>query len=371
MVDYYEALLHSYRALIRKSGYLADPNARSYVFAYVKDRFRSRDCLRKRNVLCQRQALANARKGVSILDRAITGDPTALKKVLAHTYGRAGKRRRELLSQVQKADASAALRASSNLSNDGPKVASGLREVQTRPRYLPQLPPVRGSQLESLLHSHMKHRGLDVRRGSVRSLAPKIPELNIWGRPMPMCRQRNMVKKWLAQTLDSVMPPLPPDEWERLRDLASGSLGIPKAPPRRVRPVEPNTSFDSDVLSFLSRPSWLIDGKNELVYCKTTGQLSITPGEPPVPRRMSSRSHRRIYAGLWSHTPRIDYDEGQKKWQITWGGYISALPRKLPAASSHGPEYFTLPANGLVRAARSKRGRGGKGIIDGASEVKR
>ncbi|KAL9041235.1 MAG: hypothetical protein Q9180_001411, partial [Flavoplaca navasiana] len=111
--DHQETIL-LYRALLRQCTYLPDSAARRYMWSHIVDRFHAyytkaklpdgRTVIRKTKALDEKrlaEALKDARKSLKYLQRANDGHIQNLRTVLDMTYGRVGKRRRQLISKLQ------------------------------------------------------------------------------------------------------------------------------------------------------------------------------------------------------------------------------------------------------------------------------
>ncbi|OTA31980.1 hypothetical protein BTJ68_07312 [Hortaea werneckii EXF-2000] len=165
------------------------------------------------------------------------------------TYGRVGRRRRELLGRLLSARPHQGLEEESTSEtaheegtiNDAGRTAADTRPSSTKPPgarevndgswtyYVPDFTP----QLQALLQSQLQHPPPHLTRPLLRRMAPRFKELNSWKRPMPLNRVKNQTKDWYAGTLARVHPPLPTQEWCRLRDLASGTKSEPQVPRRK------------------------------------------------------------------------------------------------------------------------------------------
>ena len=284
--------LHLYRALLRQCSYLPDSAARNFFHNHVVSRFRqyhpprfiSADCRGKRRLqlVKERQPilLKTARKGLLFMQHANDGHPRHLGKVLAMTYGRIGKRRHELLRALRVPDVPsnhAAVQAMSNAASQG----------------LPQP----SQQLNALIKAQASKKLSFFSRPNRPSLGPSIPEKNAWGRPMPMKRVRNLKRRWYGQTLDRVMPPLPEDEWTRLRDLAFGKTRWEGPKPRRGSAKD--SGFIDEVLS---------------------GSLKGGTRFVSRPHQITERYMRRLWAKIFAQCPIMKRDESRKHgWNIRWG----------------------------------------------------
>ena len=163
-------------------------------------------------------------------------------------------------------------------------------------------------QLRALLRSQIQTSPPGLTRPNPRRLQPDIPTLNSWLRPMPQNRIKNMRQKHYALLLERTLPPLPTDEWYRLRDLASGKARVESVIPRRKSSSTINANHDRHELR---------DGALETVmqYSKVPKNVfgnrdahTITP-----------RFMRRLYAQVFSQCPLMEWDAGREQWKVIWG----------------------------------------------------
>jgi len=220
--------IHLFRALLRQCTYLPDPASRVFVEGHVVSRFRAyhpgstlpaTSHRKKPSHPVEQRRLAllkTARRSLLYLQRANDGHPQHLGNILSTTYGRLGKRRHQLLKGLKTPDIPVDQAAIERLSDPN---SQGV--------------PQPSQQLLALVKSQAKRRRSPFSRSNTPTLAPQIPQKNSWGRPMPVKRVRNIKRRWYAQALDRIMPPLPEVEWERLRKLASGESPWEGHVPRR------------------------------------------------------------------------------------------------------------------------------------------
>lgn len=323
-----EEARHVLRSILRECTYLPDAQSRKWVAQHTLARFRKYEYKAwKANEKAWlderlRGRLKEARQAFALLRRANEGERKCLSKVLFWTYGRTGKRRHELMEPllpVKGRDETEKLIRSDNEKG----VGEGLEIAQTmsgmeieqgksdlvkgsfattiKSTFTPDLTP----QLHALLASQIKASPPDLTRPNPRRLTPDIPVLNSWQRPMPQKRVKNMQKKHYAHLLDRVLPPLPTEEWERLRDLASGARKVQCAPPRR------RISTGTDVLEMVVR-----FGKVPEKVFENRDAHAITP-----------RYMQRLYAQIFSQCPRMDWDVEESRWNVTWGeNALYAIP---------------------------------------------
>ncbi len=181
-------------------------------------------------------------------------------------------------------------------------------------------------QLHALLRSQMKVAPPALTRRNPRRLELVIPELNNWLRPMPQVRIRNMKQKHYADLLDRVLPPLPAEEWRRLRDLASGKTAIEAIKSRRI-----SSSHTPDDLAVGGSALEMVVMHNKI----PSKAFDSKEGHTITPRFM-----RRLYAEILSQCPHMELAAGSAdRWVVTWGGRAAAemgstLGRSVPDTSS-------------------------------------
>ncbi|KZF23353.1 hypothetical protein L228DRAFT_246117 [Xylona heveae TC161] len=285
--------LHLLRSLLRECTYLPDPAARTYFHQYILQRFRKHTQENQSaasDSVRITQLLRSARRGLSVLQRANNGELKHLQKVLMHTYGRSGKRRRELLAEVSQSDIPADQNALETVRNNAQNKASGFTP---------------STRLLALAKSHQKRPSAELGKSSIKRLSPKIPETNIWGRRFPECRARNMRRKWFAGLLEKIQPPLPRHEWDRLCALATGKQKIfPFEMPQRRSCLN---ASDSSALAKVA--SW------------RTGASPFYPKKDMIeqPHVLTSRFMRRLWARIFMQTPTMSQDLSGKEWRVEWG----------------------------------------------------
>ena len=289
------AVLHLFRGLLRESTYLPDPAARQYLHGHIVARFRDyhpRSTLpfssrRQKSVALVQQRLPSllrsARRGLVFLCRANDGHVRHLAKILAMTYGRVGKRRHELLEDLKIPDIPVDQAAVEKLSEPA-------NQAVPRP----------SEKLMALVKSQAKRRLLPFSRSNTPRLKPEIPEVNSWGRPMPIRRVRNFKRRWYAETLDRIMPPLPEAEWDRLRMRASGQLPLRSPVARRKWAGGPDD-----------------EGHRPLVGERIKSSLK---GARSNPHRITSRYMRRLWAKISAQCPLMKPNAATRSgWEVSWG----------------------------------------------------
>ncbi|KAF2861571.1 hypothetical protein K470DRAFT_200423, partial [Piedraia hortae CBS 480.64] len=264
-----------YRSILREASYLPDSFVRLWVRAYASHHFH-KTAHRTSNHFPPFQKLHQARQSLYLLSRANKGHHPSLLKLLLHVYGRTGRRRRELLQP---------LLSRSNKSQHLYVPVPTAKEVNAGrlDPYIPQIKP----QLRALIDSQARHPPPHLTRPMLRHVMPNVEERTAWLRPMPLCRVRNVVRRWYANTLERLHPPLPEEEWFRLKALAEGRAWEVQVQRRvRVGTKEAISPLDL-VVGERMPPCWLVGGKGEEM-----GELK-------------RRKMRRLWATVFEQCPRM------------------------------------------------------------------
>jgi len=314
------------RSILREATYLPDSEARRYIRAYAVARFRDyRHGSKPSDVLRSRRdaKIKEARKGLSVLQRAAAGHFKCFQKVLLLAYGRTGRRRHELMrpllevsDEVSTARSTAREASATPVDDEGPSTASEKSFDVTS--VLDKLPRLNG-KLRTLLMSQMNEASPDVTRKNPKHIyqfQPQIPEMNAWKRPMPISRQVNMTKTWYARTLDRVSPPLPKEDWHRLKRLA---LDGPSPEDRQVARRKPAIVLKGPLQSGSSRPVT----SAAQVPLSALGIELTRPGKritrSIAPRKLSDRQLRRLFTWIYAQCPLMHWMSEQGHWKIEWG----------------------------------------------------
>ena len=319
-----QRLLHLFRALLRQCTYLPDPAARKYLHSHVVSRFRDyhpknavsetkRDGKHMQLIQQRRPVLIKtARKGLLYLRRANDGHPLHLGKILSMTYGRVGKRRHLLLKSLKIPDIPIDEAAVKRLSD---------------PRE--QGVPHPSQQLMALIWSQ-SHRKLSLfSKSSHPTRVPDIPEKNSWGRPMPVRRVRNMKRRWYAEALNRIMPPLPEEDWNKLRKLASGETPWEGPVPRRG--PDSTAGFKHDLMRY--------------------------PGLVSSPHDLTPRYMKRLWAKIFAQCPLMRPNASRRGgWEILWGETRDAKRLALPLKSngSMSPMFQGVDEQGKIPRKRKE-----------------
>ena len=289
------AVLHIFRALLRQCTYLPDPAARRYMHSHIVSRFRDYHPRSTLSSTSQRQKppalvqqrlpdlMRTARRSLIFLRRANDGHIRHLGRILAMTYGRIGKRRHQLLYNLKI-----------------PDVPVDQSEVKKLLEPGNQAVPHPSKQLMALVKSQAKRKTSHFARSNTPRIEPEIPQENKWGRPMPIKRVRNYKRRWYAQTLDRIMPPLPHAEWEELLMRGSGQLPWEGPVTRRKWAGGPDD-----------------EGQTHLVGEKVKGPTKTTRSNP---HRITRSYMRRLWAKISANCPLMKPNvESKSGWDVVWG----------------------------------------------------
>ena len=220
---------HVLRTILRECSYLPDSFAADYIRNHAFSRFRTNEykAWRNRNQFesQDKSRRKEARSVISTLQRANDGERRCMLKVLHTAYGRIGKRRHELIRPIVYVEGQdEILSEGSKAVGDASGAARPKEKAAAKTKLAPTTPLDLTPQLRALLTSQIQAKPPCLARTTLRSVEPSISTLNSWLQPMPQNRIRNARKKHYAMLLDRVQAPLPAEEWERLRDLATGRL---------------------------------------------------------------------------------------------------------------------------------------------------
>ncbi|KAI1911951.1 hypothetical protein LOZ58_006634 [Ophidiomyces ophidiicola] len=272
---------HLYRSLLRECTYLPDPIATEYMRRYIRSGFRESASAGRGHRLKPIEEFhrhRRFRKLLSLLHRANEGYLRPLERVLLLSYGRLGKRRRELMSPLIPPSTQ---KQTFDDDWEAPSALLALVKDQCRHRQIVELKFKR----------------------NIKAFEPPIPKENAWGRPTPVKRRANIRRKWYQLLINSVFPVLPDQEWKTLQGLASGRepWTLPK---RRKAPK------DLQPKSLLS-PEFIVFGP---------------PKGPTFAPYQKGRPHyitRKLMANLWKTvctlTPTMAWNETKCAWSIKWG----------------------------------------------------
>jgi hypothetical protein len=364
--------IHLLRALLREATYLPDAVARQYFHGYIVNRFRAYQprqdattsiVYRHRNV--QRRALSiitertdkvqkKAQKGLHYLRRANQGEIPCLKKVLHFAYGRMGKRKYALLGHVLKPDPimdGGKVLAASEIGGptplqelyysdkqwlqyfDAPKPGTnGMQVINISDRY---------SRLRAVIKSQYQ-RGVSINR-ELKGPAMKTPVHNIWMRPMPIKRARNNVRRWYAETMTRLLPPLPAEEWDKIKAMIEGSEKM-----SLVRHRTPATSSSSVTAAEHSLQT--ISGGLAL----SKRSKADRPNGMWRPHHIKVKFMRRMYSRLLQLCPKVEWNSERNHWTTVWGPPIQKIKPSIYQAETNDILFAGVDLKGKIPPAPKK-----------------
>ncbi|KAG9203384.1 hypothetical protein G6514_003038 [Epicoccum nigrum] len=332
--------LHLLRALLREASYLPDVTARDYFRRYIVARFKAYqpkanatasfdvkavDKFRHRSFKRRHEGIINeragqqqrkAQKSLNLLRRATQGEGRIVQKLLWVAYGRLGRRKYALLEGLLKPDPAWPA---------GPTPLqqlyhSDLRCLQyfdapTRSkdntawhlaisRQYPRLREVVRTQV---------HKGIALRREMKKPFLA-TPIVNTWLQPMPLKRAVNNVRRWYAETMTRLLPPLPAAEWDRVDALSKGRQRIDFV--KRRTPVAASAPPSHDVamaeetsLEQLVQRSLAMDKPTKVEKARSIGKSHL----------LTARYMQRMYLRLLSLSCKLEYNDTKKRWDVIWG----------------------------------------------------
>jgi hypothetical protein len=304
--------LRAYRSLLRALSYFPDQYARDILRRDARERFEKHKVEKKARLS---HRLQKAYQVIHCVERANLGNREDLETVLHNAYGKRGRRRRVLLSQLLKP-------GEDDLPQDNNALQALMDDTlgEKRPSSLAlQLTPP--AKCKAMIASFQREIPIEFQRGKRRPPSPvlKMPK-NLWGREMPLKRQANIKREWWALTLEKLYPPLPEHEWDRLRDLTTGKIRLePLA--RRLRPENVGLfgpEGDHMVVKHLLNPA---RANGNLKFDESRGLFVDTRGgrEPFTPGPNYQRSMRRLYGTIWQISAKMHQDPTSKEWNVEWG----------------------------------------------------
>jgi len=335
------------RALLRETTYLPDATSRVYLKHHILAKYRAYQHISrshgpptKHDNDRLRDANRKARKAFTHLKKANEGHLDYLEKVLLMTYGRTGERRFKLLAPVLKhrpvtAELPPAEPSGGAKSFNHAKLQARFPHLQAKTlAAIPQMTPA----FEALLKSQVETRPAGAPKSTPKSLKIDIAELNVWLLPMPERRIKNKAKHWYNDMVKRILPPLPADEWNRLRRLAQG-LEVPEYGKARRSMQDAGSTVAVPSSSSTAIQNTPQDLSPE-VNCSNTllQQLGLEPQassytpatlmhESPSrftkytrPHTITPRLMRHLYQKVFRMCPTMSKIDGEKEeYMISWG----------------------------------------------------
>ncbi|KAH6676405.1 hypothetical protein B0J14DRAFT_353746 [Halenospora varia] len=353
--------IHYYRALLRALSYFPDLRAREILREHARERFRAKSNKQAKeglnkpieaSALTIPNRMRKVRGMTRRIEKANHGYLESMQKMLSLAYGREGKMRRQLVTKliVPEGGLPTGSHISELIQNKGnpdrgcnvvpPAQVKALRESQASLKNDPV------AQIEAFLQSHSNHRFEETPRTpgrvQVKKLKPKIPQENMWGRPFPTSRSHVIRKKWWAETLHKILPPLPMADWERLQKLATGEIPVPKLISRRSHMESKKSSsverLEAAIIGQTTEPA---RAKGRITYREEGLETEEEEGLTLIALQNYQRTMRRLYASIWNMSPTMIWDEASQKWNTMWGqGRSGSESKEVPTPSKKDEEMF-------------------------------
>ncbi|KPI40676.1 uncharacterized protein AB675_10852 [Cyphellophora attinorum] len=298
--------IHIYRSILRQATYHPDPRARLWLTNYAVSSFHDakhnlKTGLKRMCDLDRRSRetalLSRARKFATLLTKANNGSVEKFRQTLDLVYGRKGPRRYELMEDILRPPI-----AKQELGDDGATPVPLPDAFNPSPAFT------------ALAKSQSQHERFVLRHAPpLRHKGPAaMPEVTIWGRPIPANQVARHTSKWYAREASILLPPLPSEDWHYVRAVATGEMAL-RWPVRRKCALhqtlddnsdEAATSAGGNITDDQSKRPRKIDFLAPLN--RTYISDSTRRGADRTPHIATARSKRwirRQYAYLLRHTP--------------------------------------------------------------------
>ncbi|KAF1913106.1 hypothetical protein BDU57DRAFT_521790 [Ampelomyces quisqualis] len=374
------ASIHLLRALLREATYLPDPHARKYFTRFIVGRFKAYQPRRNATASALTEAIDRhrhraskrhperiihartprlqrvAQKSLHYLRRANHGEIPCLLKILFFTYGRAGRRKHALIDDILRPDSV----------TDGGRVVSGSELCGPAPLqelYYSKMPCLKYfdapkpasngmqvigisdhySRLRAVVKSQST-RGISMHR-ELKGPAMKTPVHNAWMQPMPIVRARNNVRRWYAETMKRLLPPLPTEEWHHLHALAEGTDRV-----SIVRRRKPGTWSEQEEFDPIEHAMNVVtDG---LKMDKLS--RAVRPAGLWRPHNITPKFMRRLYSRVLQLCCKVEYDPERQQWVATWGQAIKTISPKIYQTASEPSLFHGVDNKGKILTAPRK-----------------
>ncbi|KAK6600506.1 hypothetical protein H4I96_07832 [Botrytis cinerea] len=365
--EYLPHFRRQYRALLREATYLPDSAARTFVHDLLVKRFNppdprklnpkywGTDYLRSKVDVkkLQTRSKKNATK-LHLLERVnLEGSVPDLQHVLLRTYGRAGHRRRELVTQLLRPGEDEMPQDDTALSQIiDSQISKNLDATKDA------APRAQRNAFVSHESTSKQSYGIDAREDKKAYARYTVNEC--MGTRPSRKTETKFATHMVASLLERVLPPLPEHEWNRLRDLAEGTQPIECPRPRRKAAIPRNGNEDTksageEMNSLYTKPARL----NTDVWAETTTKADLDdPQASNTPQNNRTRAMRRLYGMIWSLSSKMVQDENTKQYTITWGGQRSpSAAGEITKPSFRDAEFFELPDDGLAQGSADRKVR--------------
>ncbi|ROV93183.1 hypothetical protein VMCG_08703 [Cytospora schulzeri] len=348
--------LHVYRHLLREASYLP-PICRPYIVEQIRNRF-DKHRYDDSHSPDTKHRIRRARHDVRFLWAANNGLLSNMQRILLLVFGRTGKRRSELIHDLVR-------REPPSDSDELERALTREREARTykardgtyKERAPDWLDKWDMDNIQTFASSQGRTNQVASPRPQIKSKqidpAKRLPEADIWGRPLAASLARSKLRKEYKALVNRVLPPVVKSEWDTLRALAMGEAdsGLWKMPPRRPQARLPgDDSGDGektkewDWQAYATEPVRSIERGRSRSQRARTGEEVDGPYEQGNPRglhRYTPRLWRRLFARIWETTPVIEERPGKNgKADIVWGQTSKDAP---VATAAHAVFFEGVP----------------------------
>lgn len=346
--------LHLYRHLLREASYLP-PLARPVVDQQIKERFRKHYNDKEEEA---KKRIKTANHELRSLRAANAGDMARMRRVLLLSFGRLGRRRRQLMAELLQHEVP---KNTEELEKYATKAAAALLEDRKHDWFdswnVDKLCAFARSQVDAALNNPPRPP-----LTSNQTVPWKyLPKEDSWGRPLPPRLVRTKTKKLWKLVAEKTMPPLPKEEWERLGEIAEGKVRGPEVLPPPRRPVAQSMFGNGQEVrawnweQYAVRPVSLVDRpanrRNKLLSGAVDDNTPTGDPQPLNCHKFTARTWRRLMGSIWQLTATMEPKPTGKGWAVQWG-----KPKfQVSAATTGDMEFFKdFPAVEEVRAKGKK-----------------
>ena len=362
-------VLHLYRHLLREASYLPKP-IRPFVANTIRDRFsKHRDV-----TLLTPKRIKSAHHQLRKLRAANAGDLERMRKLVYTAFGRLGSRRIELLRRYFTVD--------SEVKDNSDALAEYIRkqaektaaDKRREPDWLDNWDT---DKLKALIRSQAPREITDspLSKLTFAQTTPEkaVPTTNIWGGPTTDRLARNKLLKVWKKIFPKLLPPVPKEEWEMIRDIAENKPGAPSMvpPPRRpvAKPLMEGALLDEKDWKwqdYVTQPVRKVDRqanrKNKLLSGIEDKHSPVGDPRSLAGHNYTERRWRRMMEHLWRLTPIMEKvvveknGKTQEQWKVTWGNQLATVARAHDAEL----EFFAGIPQSQLEQTRKRATRGKK-----------
>jgi len=353
-----ETPLHLYRHLLRESSYLP-PFARVVVDGRIRNRFR-RHQESERVELYLRQGNHELRA----IRAAVAGDHPRMYKLIMGCFGRTGFRRRELLDALLRKETPVDSAELEKYTKEARALASASRKKDWLDEWdLKKALTFATSQ--TLCCEQVRKPGQPL-QGKQLHIKSYIPDTNLWGSPLSEKSVHSKSRKAWKRVADRVLPPLPPSEWDMLRDLASGKGISPEWAYTRRRALGQTLSgieedahpwrWRSYATKAVAAVDYQANKKNKLLSGALDDNSPFGDPQPLHCHKWTPKRWQRLLEQVWHLTAKMTKKADGSGWDITWG-----MPMFTPlVADAAEMEFFEDVVHQKGRLVKQAVGRAAK-----------